>query len=305
MRGPDREGTPMAEPTVQQREWPAFAGIDWGGSHHQLCVLDTTGKRLTQLRVTHDVAGLADLDTELARHGDGLPVAVERSEGLLVEHLQARGHPVFPVSPRIAARARERYRVAAVEDEPNCGTPPPARPPHPPDLHAQPKPPTSRRAARRTAARKDQTQSGLQWESAAPITSAIGYPRPEIGPALGPHAAAHYSRLARYGAGARAVRPSRRGLGKRSFPSPRSTSTPRGRTCWRSPRSRGSCGARSGRTARCATRRRVIVRRWRGSAFGSSQRPDEAGDSRTREVPREAGAALTTGPRTSPRHGSE
>ena len=39
--------------------WPAFAGIDWGGSHHQLCILDTTGKRQSQLRVTHDVAGLA------------------------------------------------------------------------------------------------------------------------------------------------------------------------------------------------------------------------------------------------------
>lgn len=97
--------------------WPAFAGIDWGGSHHQLCVVDASGKRRSQLRVTHDVAGLADLDAELARFGNRLPVAVERSEGLLVEHLQAVGHVVFPVSPRIAARARVRYRVAPVKDD--------------------------------------------------------------------------------------------------------------------------------------------------------------------------------------------
>ncbi len=51
----------MAEP----RLWPVFAGIDWGGSHHQLCIVDNTGRRLAQLRVTYDVAGLADLDTEL------------------------------------------------------------------------------------------------------------------------------------------------------------------------------------------------------------------------------------------------
>ena len=101
----------------QGRTWPAFAGVDWGGAHHQLCVVDDRGRRLSQLRVTHDVAGLADLDAELDRHGRVLPVAVERSEGLLVEHLQARGHLVFPVSPRIAARARERYRVAAVKDD--------------------------------------------------------------------------------------------------------------------------------------------------------------------------------------------
>ncbi|HTK61853.1 MAG TPA: IS110 family transposase [Pseudonocardia sp.] len=102
---------------IEQSGWPVFAGIDWGGSHHQLCIVNDTGKRLTQLRVTHDVAGLTDLDRELTRHGNQLPIAVERSEGLLVEHLQTRGHAVFPVSPRIAARSRERYRVAAVKDD--------------------------------------------------------------------------------------------------------------------------------------------------------------------------------------------
>jgi transposase len=97
--------------------WPVFAGIDWGGEHHQLCVVAPDGKRLLQLRVTHDVGGLAELDRHLRRFGDRLPVAVERSEGLLVEHLQAAGHSVFPVSPRISARARERYKVAAVKDD--------------------------------------------------------------------------------------------------------------------------------------------------------------------------------------------
>ena len=97
--------------------WPVFAGIDWGGEHHQLCVVDAAGKKQTQLRVTHDVAGLVDLDAELRRFGARLPIAIERSEGLLVERLQAAGHVVFPISPRIAARARERYKVAAVKDD--------------------------------------------------------------------------------------------------------------------------------------------------------------------------------------------
>jgi transposase len=34
-----------------------------------------------------------------------------------VEHLQARGHLVYPVSPRIAARARERYQAASSKDD--------------------------------------------------------------------------------------------------------------------------------------------------------------------------------------------
>lgn len=94
-----------------------FAGIDWGGEHHQLCVVDGKGSRRTELRVTHDVSGLSALNAELSRFGEGVPVAIERSEGLLVEHLQATGHCLFPISPRIAARARERYKVAAVKDD--------------------------------------------------------------------------------------------------------------------------------------------------------------------------------------------
>ncbi|MFT4080945.1 MAG: IS110 family transposase [Nocardioides sp.] len=102
---------------MSSTSWPAFAGIDWGGEHHQLCVVNHAGKRLTQRRVTHDVVGLADLRHELARFGDRLPIAIERSEGLLVEHLQAHGHALFAVSPRISARARERYKVASIKDD--------------------------------------------------------------------------------------------------------------------------------------------------------------------------------------------
>jgi hypothetical protein len=60
-------------------QWPAFAGIDWGGEHHQVCVVDASGKRQTQVRVTHDVAGLAGLDAESRRFGHRVPVAIERS----------------------------------------------------------------------------------------------------------------------------------------------------------------------------------------------------------------------------------
>jgi hypothetical protein len=44
-----------------------FVGVDWGGSHHQLCAVSRTGQRLRQVRLGHDVAGLQQLDSELAR----------------------------------------------------------------------------------------------------------------------------------------------------------------------------------------------------------------------------------------------
>ena len=102
---------------MDQVQHAVFAGIDWGGYEHQLCVVDGAGRKMLELRVAHDVAGLGELVRALANHGDRIPVAVERAEGLLVEHLQASGHRVFPVSPRIAARARERYRVASIKDD--------------------------------------------------------------------------------------------------------------------------------------------------------------------------------------------
>jgi hypothetical protein len=94
-----------------------FAGIDWGGSFHQLCVVDAAGTVVVQQRVAHDVEGLNQLVTRM-RSLPRLPrVAIERSEGILVEHLHDHGLPVFCVSPKISARARERYRLASTKSD--------------------------------------------------------------------------------------------------------------------------------------------------------------------------------------------
>jgi hypothetical protein len=98
-------------------DWSAFAGIDWGEAHHQLCVVDADGTRQSELQVAHDVAGLAELDPELALFGPRLPVALKRSEGLLVEHLQAAGHVGFSLAATALAncsRARRDRDPAAV-----------------------------------------------------------------------------------------------------------------------------------------------------------------------------------------------
>ena len=89
-----------------------FAGIDWGNSFHQLCLVDPQGRIVHQARYDHDVAGLAGLTARLGRDGPVTGIAIERGEGLLVETLQDQGHRLFCVSPKMSARARERYRVA-------------------------------------------------------------------------------------------------------------------------------------------------------------------------------------------------
>lgn len=97
---------------VPARAGSVFIGVDWGNSQHQLCVVDAAGRVLEQGGFAHDVAGLAGLDHHLSRYEQVAGIAIERAEGLLVERLQQGGHRLFCVSPKLSARARERYRLA-------------------------------------------------------------------------------------------------------------------------------------------------------------------------------------------------
>ncbi|MGK2853943.1 MAG: IS110 family transposase [Microbacteriaceae bacterium] len=107
----------MAQVQGACEESAVFAGIDWGGSFHQVCLIDDGGTVLQQRRVSHDVAGLAALTALLRQCPGRLRMAIERAEGLLVEHLQGDGFEVFCVNPKVSSRARERYRVATSKSD--------------------------------------------------------------------------------------------------------------------------------------------------------------------------------------------
>lgn len=94
-----------------------FAGLDWGGSFHQVCLVDAAGTVLLQRRITHDADGLTELGRLVKAHTGRLRLAIERAEGLLVEHLHQLAVPVYCISPKIAARARERYRMSAAKSD--------------------------------------------------------------------------------------------------------------------------------------------------------------------------------------------
>lgn len=108
----------MAE-TPESESSPAgsFVGIDWGGEHHQVCIVDQYGRVVRQRRIGHDQRGLAEIEKNLGIAERPVRVAIERGEGLLVEHLQTLAVPVYCVSPKISARARERYRLASAKSD--------------------------------------------------------------------------------------------------------------------------------------------------------------------------------------------
>jgi hypothetical protein len=94
-----------------------YAGIDWGASHHQLAAVDAAGVELFNARHAHDVDGLDALIGRLRALPDLIGVAIERSDGIIVDRLHAANLAVFPVSPRVSARARERHQAAARKND--------------------------------------------------------------------------------------------------------------------------------------------------------------------------------------------
>ena len=44
-----------------------FAGLDWGGERHAVCVVDEAGKVVVQFEVVHDAEGLASMLKRLGK----------------------------------------------------------------------------------------------------------------------------------------------------------------------------------------------------------------------------------------------
>jgi transposase len=86
-----------------------FVGIDWAAEVHAVCVMEASGKIVSQFTVKHSADGIASLVHRLAKLGDpaDVPIGIERPNGRLVDLLLDAGHPVVPVSPNAIKTWRE------------------------------------------------------------------------------------------------------------------------------------------------------------------------------------------------------
>ena len=86
-----------------------FVGVDWAAAEHAVCVMDATGKIVSQFMIKHSADGIAVLVRRLAKLGDAadIPIASERPNGRLVDLLLEAGHPVVPVKPNAIKTWRE------------------------------------------------------------------------------------------------------------------------------------------------------------------------------------------------------
>lgn len=98
-----------------------FCGVDWAEGHHDVSLVDDTGKQVAKVRISDNLTGYRTLLDLLAEHGDSaenpIPVAIETSRGLLVAVLRAGTRPVYAVNPRSAARYRDRHSVSGKKSD--------------------------------------------------------------------------------------------------------------------------------------------------------------------------------------------
>jgi transposase len=89
----------------------SYAGVDWASDKHDVLVADAAGERLLAATFAHNEPDLRSLCRQLVRLNVAL-VAIERSDGLLVERLLDAGLRVLALHPNQVAVARDRFRVS-------------------------------------------------------------------------------------------------------------------------------------------------------------------------------------------------
>jgi transposase len=99
-----------------------FVGDDWAEDHHDVEVMDASGRRLAKARLPEGVAGIARLHAMIgAQLGDDdaeqVKIGIETDRGPWVQALIAAGYTVYAVNPLQAARYRERLAVSGAKSD--------------------------------------------------------------------------------------------------------------------------------------------------------------------------------------------
>jgi len=101
-----------------------FVGDDWAEDHHDVELMDATGRRLATARLPEGVAGMARLHAMIGERVGEDPdedvevvVGIETDRGPWVAALVAAGYTVMAVNPLQAARFRDRLGMSGAKSD--------------------------------------------------------------------------------------------------------------------------------------------------------------------------------------------
>ena len=101
-----------------------YVGDDWAEDHHDVEVMDQSGRTLGKAKLPEGVGGIARLHAMIGKHlgEDAEPaqvtIGIETDRGPWVRALVAAGYLVIAVNPLQAARYRERLAVSGAKSDP-------------------------------------------------------------------------------------------------------------------------------------------------------------------------------------------
>ncbi|SCL17605.1 IS110 family transposase [Micromonospora inyonensis] len=103
-----------------------FIGDDWAEDHHDVELMDASGRRLARARLLEGMAGMTRLHAMIGQAlGDDIDaedaalvkIGIETDRGPWVRALVAAGYTVYAVNPLRAARCRERLAVSGAKSD--------------------------------------------------------------------------------------------------------------------------------------------------------------------------------------------
>ena len=92
-----------------------YLGVDWGDTQHAVWVCDEAGAKVVQMEVEQTPEGMSKFGHwlhECTAEGIELWAGIEKPEGRIVDFLLDHGVAVYPINPKSADRARDRFRMS-------------------------------------------------------------------------------------------------------------------------------------------------------------------------------------------------
>lgn len=84
-----------------------YAGLDWARDHHDIIIVDRQGRIVADWRIPHSLEGWQDFGAKIKSY-PAVAVALETSQGAVVDQLLQLECTVYPVNPHSAKSYRER-----------------------------------------------------------------------------------------------------------------------------------------------------------------------------------------------------
>jgi transposase len=97
-----------------------YFGIDWSQDHHDLCILNEAGARMSQIQFEHSPTGFAQIELERRKLDVPAPdclVGIETSYNLVVDFLLDYEYPVYVIPPQATDGYRNRQRTSGAHDD--------------------------------------------------------------------------------------------------------------------------------------------------------------------------------------------